>query len=53
MLSKWDRGELEFMPTCPRSIYDMQLKAMMEYKNILEIRALLEGVELDTTLEVA
>lgn len=23
MLDKWDRGELEFKPTCPRSTYKM------------------------------
>lgn len=28
ILDKWDQGELEFTPTCPRSTYNMQIKAM-------------------------
>lgn len=46
MLEKWDRGELNFMPTCPRSTYDMQIKAMADYIAVLEARAVMEGVEL-------
>lgn len=30
-LEKWDRGELNFNPTCPRSTYNMQIKAMTDY----------------------
>lgn len=26
MLEKWDNGELNFTPTCPRSTYNMQIK---------------------------
>lgn len=44
MLDKWDRGELEFKPTCPRSIYNMQIKAMTDYIAILEARAVMEGI---------
>ena len=47
MLQKWDNGELNFMPTCPRSLYGMQIKAMEKYMAILEVRAVIEGVELD------
>ena len=50
MVSKWDRGELNFQPTCPRSTYDLQLKAMREYKCILEMRAAIENIDLDTSL---
>lgn len=46
MLDKWDRGELEFKPTCPRSTYKMQLKAMEDYIAILEARAVMEGITL-------
>ncbi len=46
MVEKWDKGELNFTPTCPRSTYDLQLRAMADYKAVLEIRAKLEGVEL-------
>ena len=46
MVEKWDKGELNFTPTCPREIYDRQLKAMKEKLDILEERAKLEGVEL-------
>ena len=30
MLDKWDKGELDFEPTCPRSTYNMQIKAMTD-----------------------
>lgn len=39
MLDKWDRDELEFKPTCPRSTYNMQIKAMTDYIAVLEARA--------------
>jgi hypothetical protein len=46
MVEKWDKGELNFTPTCPRSTYDLQLRAMADYKAVLEMRAKIEGVEL-------
>ena len=46
MVADWDAGELEFTPTCPRSTYDLQLKAMRDYMAILEARAVMEGIEL-------
>ena len=46
MLDKWDREELNFTPTCPRSTYNMQIKAMTDYIAVLEARAAMEGVEL-------
>lgn len=47
MLQKWDNGELNFQPTCPRSTYNMQIKAMTDYIAVLEARAATEGIELD------
>lgn len=44
MVEKWDNGELNFTPTCPRSIYDLQLRAMKDYIAILEARASIEGI---------
>lgn len=46
MLERWDKGELSFKPTCPRSTYNMQISAMTDYIAILEARAVMEGVEL-------
>lgn len=46
MLKKWDEGTLSFEPTCPRSIYDLQLKVMSEYIAVLEARAVMEDVDL-------
>lgn len=46
MLVKWDKGELNFTPTCPRSTYDMQIKAMADYIAVLEARAVMENVAL-------
>lgn len=50
MCGKWDKNELSFEPTCPRSTYDLQLKAMRDYMTILEMRAVMEGVELDMSV---
>lgn len=46
MLYKWDRDELNFKPTCPRSTYNMQIKAMTDYIAVLEARAVMEGIVL-------
>lgn len=46
LLEKWDAGKLDFTPTCPRSIYDVQARAMRDYCAILELRAVAEGVTL-------
>ena len=46
MLKKWDNGTLEFNPTCPRSTYNIQVKAMTDYIAILEARAVMEGIAL-------
>ena len=47
MLSAWDKGELKFTPTCPRSMYDIQVKGMEIYLDLLTDRAEIEGIELD------
>lgn len=46
MVHKWDNGELNFNPTCPRSTYNMQIKAMTDYIAVLEARAVMEGITL-------
>ena len=46
MLDKWDKGELNFTPTCPREIYNDQMEYMMNYMTVLANRAALEGVDL-------
>ena len=46
MLDKWDKGELTFSPTCPRSTYNMQIEAMANYLAVLEARAVMENIEL-------
>lgn len=46
MIDKWDKNELTFTPTCPRSIYGWQLKVMENYITVLETRAIIEGIEL-------
>lgn len=53
MCGKWDRNKLTFDPTCPRSTYNLQLKAMRDYMAILEMRAVMEGIELDTSISSA
>lgn len=46
MLDKWDKNELDFEPTSPRSLYNLQTKAMAEYLAALEARAAVEQIEL-------
>ena len=46
MLEKWDSEKLEFSPTCPRSTYNIQVKAMTDYLAILEARAVMEEIDL-------
>lgn len=46
MVKKWDAGELDFKPTCPRPMYDIQLDSMKTYLDILEERAELEDVRI-------
>lgn len=46
MLEDWDNGTLKFVPTCPRSLYDLQIFHMKNYLAILEARAEIEKIEL-------
>lgn len=46
MLDKWDAGKLDFTPTCPRGVYNFQIRAMADYIASLEARAAIEGIEL-------
>lgn len=46
MLDKWDNGDLNFTHTCPRSTYNMQIKAMTDYIAVLEARAVMENIDL-------
>lgn len=46
MCDKWDERKLNFKPTCPREIYDLQLDSMKKYMDVLVIRAKIENVEL-------
>ena len=47
MVEAWDQGKLDFTPTCPRSTYYMQNKAMTDYIAVLEARAVMEGIDLE------
>ena len=46
MLEEWDKRTLKFRPTCPRSTYNMQLRAMADYMTVLEARAVMENINL-------
>ena len=50
MVSKWDNGKLNFIPTCPRSTYDLQIDGMKKYLTVLQMRAKIEGIELEIGL---
>lgn len=46
MLVKYDAGKLEFTPTCPIDMLRKQKSLMGQYLNVLEVRAIIEDVEL-------
>ena len=46
MREKMDHGTLKFTPTCPGSLYDLQIRAMKDYLTVLEARAVIEGIDL-------
>lgn len=46
MLEKWDKGLLDFEPTCSKHILVQQAKAMSDYVQILMDRAKIEGITL-------
>lgn len=46
MLKKWDKNQLTFEPTCPRSTYNLQIRAMADYVAVLEARAVMENITL-------
>lgn len=47
MLAKWDRAELDFNPTCPRDLYDVQVAAMTSYLIVLRTRAKIENISIE------
>lgn len=47
LLDKWDKGELKFIPTCARVIYDVQIEAMEKYLDVLSHRIVIEEIELE------
>lgn len=46
MCNKWDKGELDFTPTCSRDTYTRQIAAMIGYLDILTTRSIVEKIEL-------
>lgn len=44
MVKKWDKNELAFKPTCPRTLYTVQLDAMKTYLDVLIDRSEREGI---------
>ena len=46
MREKMDNGTLKFTPTCPGSLFDLQIRAMKDYLTVLEARAVIEGIDL-------
>ena len=46
MLVKYDAGKLEFTPTCQIDMLRKQKSLMGQYLTVLEVRAIIEDVEL-------
>ena len=46
MLEKWDNHTLDFEPACDRKLYNIQIKIMKDYMNVLENRAVIENIDL-------
>ena len=52
MTVRYEAGKLNFTPTCPLDLLKEQKKYMGMYLNNLEIRAVLEEIDLDKPLKV-
>ena len=50
MLVKYDAGKLDFTPTCPIDLLRKQASVMGEYLYILETRAVIENIDLNTKI---
>lgn len=50
MLVKYDAGKLDFTPTCPIDLLRKQASVMGQYLYILETRAVIENVDLNTEI---
>ena len=50
MLESWDKGTLNFTPTCPRDLYDKQVSGMVTYLNVLAKRARMERVDISDVI---
>ena len=46
MLIKWENGTLDFSPSCSKETLENQVIFMQGYKKILELRAVVEEIEL-------
>lgn len=46
MLKYWDKNELDFVPSCPRGLYTLQVRAMHDYLAVLQARAVIENIDL-------
>lgn len=46
MLNNWDKELLTFIPSCPRSTYNLQLEYMKKYLAVLEARTKIEDIKL-------
>lgn len=47
MITKYNNGTLSFEPTCPIRLLELQAEHMRKYRDSLEERATIEGVNLD------
>lgn len=52
MLDRWDKGTLDFTPTCPKYLLEKQLEVMRDYVGILQTRAKIEDVDLTDEMYV-
>lgn len=48
MLVKWEAGTLDFQPACPFEVLEKQAAIMGQYLKQLEIRAEIEGIDIET-----
>lgn len=48
MLVRWEANTLDFQPTCPFEVLEKQAAIMGQYLKQLEIRAEIEGIDLET-----
>ena len=47
LLNNWEKGQLNFTPSSPKIVHEIQLSRMEDYLAVLDQRARQEGIDLN------